>query len=74
VVLDGEGELGSSSAGPCSTRAGRVIGMLWGVYTGSSLSIAIHASTLQRELDLAALALARGPRRPRLPRQPTIEP
>jgi S1-C subfamily serine protease len=73
VVLDGEGELGSSG-GPVVDASGRVIGMLWGVYTGSSLSIAIHASTLQRELDLAALALARGARRPRLPRQPTIEP
>ena len=69
----GEGELGSSG-GPVVDASGRVIGMLWGVYTGSSLSIAIHASTLQRELDLAALALARGTRRPRLPRQPTIEP
>jgi len=58
VVLDSEGELGSSG-GPIVDHAGRVIGMLWGVYTGSSLSIAIHASTLQRELDLAALALAR---------------
>ncbi len=67
VVLDGEGELGSSG-GPVVDASGRVIGMLWGVYTGSSLSIAIHASTLQRELDLAALSLAR--RRPRLPRQP----
>jgi S1-C subfamily serine protease len=76
VVLDGEGELGSSG-GPVVDASGRVIGMLWGVYTGSSLSIAIHASTLQRELDLAALALARqaqARRRPRLPRQPTIEP
>jgi hypothetical protein len=45
--------------------------MLWGVFTGSSLSIAIHASTLQRELDLAALALAQ--RRAR-PRQPAPEP
>jgi S1-C subfamily serine protease len=58
VVLDSEGELGSSG-GPIVDHAGRVIGMLWGVYTGSSLSIAIHARTLQRELDLAALALAR---------------
>jgi len=57
VVLDSEGELGSSG-GPIVDHAGRVIGMLWGVYTGASLSIAIHASTLQRELDLAALALA----------------
>ncbi|MBX7190853.1 MAG: serine protease [Sandaracinaceae bacterium] len=72
VVLDGEGELGSSG-GPVVDASGRVIGMLWGIYTGSSLSIAIHASTLQRELDLAALALAS--RRARaLPRQPTIEP
>jgi S1-C subfamily serine protease len=76
VVLDGEGELGSSG-GPVVDASGRVIGMLWGVYTGSSLSIAIHASTLQRELDLAALALARrahARRGPRLPTQPTIEP
>jgi serine protease Do len=58
VVLDSEGELGSSG-GPIVDHAGRVIGMLWGVYTGSSLSIAIHARTLQRELDLAALALSR---------------
>lgn len=72
VVLDGEGELGSSG-GPVLDASGRVIGMLWGVYTGSSLSIAIHASTLQRELDLAALSLA-ARRRPRIPRQPTIEP
>lgn len=71
VVLDSEGEPGSSG-GPVVDASGRVIGMLWGVYTGSSLSIAIHASTLVRELDLAALRLAR--RRPTLPRQPTIEP
>jgi S1-C subfamily serine protease len=70
VVLDGEGELGSSG-GPVLDASGRVIGMLWGVFTGSSLSIAIHASTLQRELDLAALALAQ--RRAR-PRQPAPEP
>lgn len=64
VVLDSEGELGSSG-GPIVDHGGRVIGMLWGVYTGSSLSIAIHASTLQRELDLAALSLARARPAPR---------
>ncbi len=71
VVLDSEGELGSSG-GPIVDHGGRVIGMLWGVYTGSSLSIAIHANTLQRELDLAALALAHR-RTPRTahPRQPS---
>lgn len=69
VVLDGEGEPGSSG-GPVLDAGGRVIGMLWGVFGGSSLSIAIHASTLQRELDLAALALASR----RRPRAPTIAP
>lgn len=58
VVLDTEGEPGCSG-GPVVDAEGRVIGMLWGVYSGSSLSIAIHSETLREELVRAEEVLRR---------------
>ncbi len=58
VVLDTEAEPGCSG-GPIIDAEGRVIGMLWGVYAGSSLSIAIHAETLREELLNAEETLRR---------------
>lgn len=49
LVLDAEAEPGSSG-GPVLDHAGNVIGMIWGVYTGASFSIAIPADTLAAEL------------------------
>lgn len=56
LVLDAEAEPGSSG-GPVVDREGRVIGMLWGVYSGASYSIAIPAQVLARELMLGERAL-----------------
>ncbi len=65
VVLDTEAEPGCSG-GPIVDAEGRVIGMLWGVYSGSSLSIAIHTETLRDELthagEVLRQRLSRGPR------------
>lgn len=58
IVLDTEGEQGCSG-GPLVDAEGRVIGMLWGVYSGSSLSIAIHGETLREELVRAEEVLRR---------------
>jgi S1-C subfamily serine protease len=52
IVLDTEAEPGSSG-GPVVDEEGRVIGMLWGVYTGTSLSVTIHGQTLATELERA---------------------
>lgn len=58
IVLDAEAESGSSG-GPVVDEQGRVIGMLWGVFVGRSLSITIHGTTLAAELLTAADAIAR---------------
>jgi S1-C subfamily serine protease len=49
LVLDAEAEPGYSG-GPVVDHEGNVIGMMWGVYTGASFSIAIPASRLAEEL------------------------
>ena len=49
LVVDAEAEPGSSG-GPVLDHSGNVIGMIWGVYTGASFSIAIPAETLATEL------------------------
>lgn len=58
ILLDAEAEPGSSG-GPVIDEQGRVIGMLWGVYTGTSLSVTIHGQTLATELETAGEALGR---------------
>jgi S1-C subfamily serine protease len=56
LVLDAEAEPGSSG-GPVLDREGRVIGMLWGVYSGASFSIAIPAQVLGAELMVGEAAV-----------------
>jgi S1-C subfamily serine protease len=58
IVLDTEAEPGSSG-GPVVDQQGHVIGMLWGVYMGTSLSVTIHGTTLATELATAAETLSR---------------
>lgn len=58
ILLDAEAEPGSSG-GPVMDQEGQVIGLLWGVYTGTSLSVTIHGTTLATELELAAEVLSR---------------
>lgn len=66
VLLDAEAERGVSG-GPVVDRAGYVIGMVWGVIPGTSLTLAIHTDVLARELMLVqsrveeALARRRAP-------------
>jgi S1-C subfamily serine protease len=60
VLLDAEAEPGSSG-GPVVDEQGRVIGMLWGVYSGTSLSVTIHGQTLATELETAGQVLGRRP-------------
>jgi serine protease Do len=62
IVLDSEAEPGSSG-GPVVDREGHVIGMLCGVYIGTSLSVTIHGTTLATELENAAEVLSRRGRR-----------
>ncbi len=62
IVLDTEAEPGSSG-GPVVDQQGHVIGMLWGVYMGTSLSMTIHGTTLATELATAAETLTRRGRR-----------
>lgn len=62
IVLDTEAEPGSSG-GPVVDEAGHVIGMLWGVYMGTSLSVTIHGTTLATELATASEILSRRGRR-----------
>jgi S1-C subfamily serine protease len=62
VVLDTEAEPGSSG-GPVVDQQGHVIGMLWGVYMGTSLSMTIHGTTLATELATAAEMLSHHGRR-----------
>jgi S1-C subfamily serine protease len=65
VLLDAEAE-GGVSGGPVVDRDGYVIGMVWGVIPGTSLTLAIHTNVLARELllvqSMVEAALAR--RRP----------
>lgn len=56
LVLDGEAEPGSSG-GPVVDREGRVIGMVWGVYSGASFSIAIPAAAMASALMAGERAL-----------------
>jgi S1-C subfamily serine protease len=58
IVLDTEAEPGSSG-GPVVDEAGHVIGMLWGVYMGTSLSMTIHGRTLATELRTASEHMSR---------------
>jgi len=62
IVLDTEAEPGSSG-GPVVDQQGHVIGMLWGVYMGTSLSVTIHGTTLATELATAAEVLSHRGRR-----------
>ncbi len=62
IVLDTEAEPGSSG-GPVVDQQGHVIGMLWGVYNGTSLSMTIHGTTLATELATAAESLSHRGRR-----------
>ncbi|MCB9616480.1 MAG: trypsin-like peptidase domain-containing protein [Sandaracinus sp.] len=51
VLLDAEAERGVSG-GPVVDRDGYVIGMVWGIIPGTSLTLAIHTDVLARELLL----------------------
>lgn len=66
VLLDAQAARGVSG-GPVVDRTGYVIGMVWGVIPGTSLTLAIHTDVLARELLLVqsrveeALARRRAP-------------
>jgi S1-C subfamily serine protease len=64
IVLDTEAEPGSSG-GPVVNEQGNVIGMLWGVYAGTSFSVTIHGQTLATEIARASQLLVRRPRHAR---------
>jgi S1-C subfamily serine protease len=73
VLLDAEAERGVSG-GPVVDRAGYVIGMVWGVIPGTSLTLAIHTDVLARELMLVQSRVEEALARRRPPTEPTARP